>query len=452
MKQRKFVRNTYGISVMYDAVFFIVMISISGAILLPALQSNIAIESSVETHREHVADEALNTFLVSRIDKFSYKVGGDIIDDVAGSIGIDNSSDGIYGSITNWLLAREQLHKTHANLIAENLGCQFRLPLTLLGTNRFNFLTGDFDRQLKNETKEFFSSYFGDKYAYNLTAQWHPIKGVDFGGELAIGPRPPDQNCHVAQSVIMMPYSPHVSIGGIEIEFTRHWIETTLFGDIIGKIPLFENLSSVLENFTYGNPPFDTLENATNASKEYVTGLVHGFLIDGIQNETNATVFPGVVNATVTYMFNKTKSAVNGFVEDKVNDFMGESMGSADRVFAGLNSSVTSPIAEWISEEINKTIQSALNTTLGSVNDAIDALEASIKDNASKLIHQFIDPYIEMFIDAIFDFIIDLVEELGNPDFSDILDYVKEELSIWLTERISINKAEVYLTIWAVRR
>jgi len=101
MKHRKFVRNIYAISVMYDAVLFIVMVSISGAVLLPALQSNIAIETSVKTHREHVADEALNAFLVSRVDTFSYKVAGDIIDDAAGRIGIDNSSEGLYDSITN---------------------------------------------------------------------------------------------------------------------------------------------------------------------------------------------------------------------------------------------------------------------------------------------------------------------------------------------------------------
>jgi len=138
---------------MYDAVLFIVMVSLSGVVLLPALQSDIAIDTSIEKHREHVADEALNTFLVSRVDKFSYKMCGDIIDDAAKSIGINTSSEGLYSSILDWLLAREQIHKTHANLLAENLGCQFRLPFSVFGTNRFNIFTGDYDRQLKNETK-----------------------------------------------------------------------------------------------------------------------------------------------------------------------------------------------------------------------------------------------------------------------------------------------------------
>jgi len=80
---------------MYNAVLFIVMVSLSGVVLLPALQSDIAIDTSIEKHREHVADEALNTFLVSRVDKFSYKMCGDIIDDAAKSIGINTSSEGL---------------------------------------------------------------------------------------------------------------------------------------------------------------------------------------------------------------------------------------------------------------------------------------------------------------------------------------------------------------------
>ena len=447
MKQKKFVRNIYGVSMMYDAVFFIVMVSISGAILIPALQSNIAIETSLETHREHIADEALNTFLVSRVDKFSYKVSGDIIDDIAGDLGIDNSSDGLYGSITNWLLAREQLHKTHATLLAENLGCQFRLPLSLLGTNRFNIFTGDFDRQLKNETTQFFTDYLGDKYSFNLSAYWHPIKGVDFGGELYIGPASPDQDCHVARSFIMMPYSPTLDIGNVHIEFTRHWINNTLFGDKLGKIPIFENFSGILCDFINQTPPFDSNDNASDAIKEYISDLVDGFLIDGIRNETNATIFPGIINATISYGFKKMKNAISNFTENTVNDFMGEAIGSVDKIFAGLNTSVTNPIAEGITNKINETIQNMLKITLGSVFEAFDALEGSIKENASVLIHGFIDQYIEMFVDSVFD----LINKYIVEPVSTIILNVKEQLSLFLSERISINKAEVVLTIWTVR-
>ena len=422
-------------------------VTISGAVLLPALQSDIAIESSIETHREHVVDEALNMFLVSRVDKFSYKVGGDILDDIAGDIGIDNSSDGLYSTITNWLLAREQLHKTHANLIAENLGCQFRFPLSIMGTNRFNFFTGDFDRHLKNETTNFFNTYLGDKYNFNLTAWWHPIKGVDFGGELCIGPTSPNVDCHVAQGFIMMPYSPVFDMGDIHIEFTRHWIDNVLFGGTLGTISIFENISAILTDFFNGTHPFGNYFNASTAIKENVSSLIDGFLIDGIKNESNATVFPGIVNATLSYGFDKMKTSINNFTNNAVNNFMGDSLGSADSVFAGLSMDISNPIAKGMTERINETIQSMFQTTLGSLFEAFDALEVCIKENVTAIIHSFIYQYIEMFVDFVFDFI----EKNFEEPITDIIQDVKEQLSIFLCEHISINKAEVVLTIWEVR-
>jgi hypothetical protein len=118
---------------MYDAVFFLVCISLSGVILLPALSSPFALHTSVEKHREKVAEDVLHTYLVSRVDTFSYTLGGDLIDTVASGLGINTSSEGLYQAIRNWILAHEQLHKTHAQLIAEDLSCQFQLPLTVCG-------------------------------------------------------------------------------------------------------------------------------------------------------------------------------------------------------------------------------------------------------------------------------------------------------------------------------
>ena len=444
---RKFCKNNLGISVMYDAVLFIVMVSISAVVLLPALHSTIALDSSVETHREHIADDALNTYLVSRVNTFSYKVGGDIIDDIAGSIGIDNSSDGLYASITNWLLAREQRHKTYAALLAENLGCQFRLPISIFGTNRCNIFTGDYDRQFQNETKKFFTKYLGGKYHFNLSAWWHPIKGVDFGGKFSIGHKPPNTNCHVSHSIIMMPYSPVLDIGDIHIEFTRHWINTTLFGNILGNISTLENISEILFDFINEIPPYDSIENTSIPLKENISILIDDFLIFGIKNENNVTIFPGIVNATFTYVFDKMKTSITNFTQNTVNDFMGDAFGIADNVFAGLSTTASNPIAEGFSEKINESIQNILQTTVGSIFEAFNALEISIKENVTHIIHSFIHPYIDMLVDYIFEYI---ERDVLYPTL-DIINNIKGYLSFWMAERISINRADVYLTIWEAR-
>ena len=431
MKRRIILRNKTAVSMMYDAVFFIVMVSLSGVVLMPALQSDVAVEGSIDKHREHLADEALNTLLVSRADKLSYKVGGDLLDDVAGSIGIDNSSDGLYGSILNWLLAREQLHKTYSNLISEDIGCQIRLPFSVFGTNRFNIFTGDYDRQLKEEVESFLESYLGDKYNFNFTAIWHPIKGVRLGGDLNIGPTAPSENCYVSKSNIMMPYKPIITINGTRINFTRCWFEE----EVLKNIPIVDNITIVIQNCNNGVYPYDNHSNASTAVKENITNLVYGFLVDGIYDGDDQ-LFPGVTSATLDYGLSKLKYAFDSFTEDSLGMLMGESLVTVDGFFGSM-SGVENPIAKAVADEINKTIQNIVGNAFGSLSEGFDQLEAYIKTEIENMLDSVVLPYIKSFIDFVF-------EEMDAVD-------IYNSIASWLFDRISINKAEVRLMVWEVR-
>ena len=45
---------------MYDAVLFVVMVSLSGVVLIPALQNDIAVESSINALENHGLDRCLD--------------------------------------------------------------------------------------------------------------------------------------------------------------------------------------------------------------------------------------------------------------------------------------------------------------------------------------------------------------------------------------------------------
>ncbi len=442
MKQIRFLDDVFGISMMYDAVFFIIMVSLAGVILLPVLRTDIALESSVDKHREEIVDETLHTFLVTRADSFEYRFGGNLIDEIAGHIGIDNTSNGLYGSVTHWLLAHEQRHKTYATLLAEYLGCQFRLPFSFIGTNQINIFVGDFERQLSNETERFFSSLLGEKYRYNLSAWWHPVRGVPFGGEFSIGEHPPAKDCYVAQSFFMMPYTPVFSVGNHTIIFTKHWLKHQLFDNDVGlgrsSIPAIANITIVLENYTNKQPPYDRRENATKATKENLSDLIYSFLIDGITNESNVTVFPGIVHTTLLYGFEKLKNMTGQFLDKALNESFGASIRSIDRLFSGLNSSVMNPLSQAILMQLNATLGDLLNGSFDSLNDAFDACESAIKERIILLIQGYIDSLLEAFVNTLFDVIDSIM------DFSEMLIDL-------LFDCISLNKAEVMLTIWVVR-
>ena len=208
MRRKCFFKNTFAVSVMYDAVLFVVMVSLSGVVLIPALQNDIAVESSIKKHQEHTADEALNSLLVSRVDKFDYNLLGRALNYVVGDFFENND---IYNSLSSWLLGHEQLHKTYANLIADDLGCQFNLKISTIASTSFNLFTGELDSNLRDNIDSFLSEYLGDKYGFKFTAVWYPVKEKisdgRLGGELIAGDEPPDEDCFVSQCFIVMPYN-----------------------------------------------------------------------------------------------------------------------------------------------------------------------------------------------------------------------------------------------------
>ncbi len=65
----------------------------------------------------------------------------------------------------------------------------------------------------------------------------------------------------------------------------------------------------------------------------------------------------------------------------------------------------------------------------------------AIKENVTSIVASFMDPYIQYFVDSVFELI----------DIDVLIDF-EEMISNWLFERISLNKAEVVLTVWVTRR
>ena len=442
MKLRGFLRNGIAVSLLYDAVLFLVMVSLSGVALLPALRSNLAVETSIESHREHLVDEALQTYLVTRADAFEYRFCRDIIDAAADSIGIENTSNGLYQALTRWIIGHEQLHATYATLLAADLGCQFHLPFTVGGIDRLNILTTDFDRQLKIETERFFSRVFHDKYEYNLTAWWHPITGVRFGGELYAGQRPPPVDTYVTHHRCIMPYSPAMKMGNHTIILSKYWLMHQLFTNATGfgqsSIPTLANITMVCKMYIAKQVPFDVRQNATRSVRENLSVLADGFLISGITNTSNSTVFPGILNLTLTEGFEKIRNLTGDFLEDALNDTFGDALRDVDRFFRGLNGTIGNPVADGILQEFNTTLHTLCGNSTLLFDDAFDACDHMIKENATVLLNAVLDPYIASFVQGLFDGI-------------DTIDDFAEQLINWLFDRIALTTADVTLTMWTVR-
>jgi hypothetical protein len=286
------------------------------------------------------------------------------------------------------------------------------------------------------------TNILGEKYRYNLTAWWHPIRAVRFGGEFSIGDPPPQTDTSVARSVLSIPYSSVFQVGNRTIVLTKQSLTHQLFSEDIAfgrsSVPAIANITLILENYTNGHPPYDTRENATAAMRENLSVLTYGFLLQGIQNETNVTVFPGIVHLSLSMGFEHLKNITGQLLDNIFNESFGAVVRSIDGIFTGLNSSVDNPLSSMILEGFNTTFHLLVNGSFGSFGEMFAACEALIIEQVTGLLKTIVDPLIDAFVDTLFDSI-DMVKGFAK------------QLIDWLFDSISLSTAEVTLTIWAVR-
>jgi phage-related protein len=144
------------------------------------------------------------------------------------------------------------------------------------------------------------------------------------------------------------------------------------------------------------------------------------------------------VNITLLYGFEKIKAITRHFFDNALNESFGDAVRTIDRLFSSLNSSVIDPLSQSLLAQLNFTLDEMFNGSFDSFNEAFAACESVIKEQITALIQGYIDSLVETFVSSIFD-VIDM-----------IIDF-REMLIDWLFDGISLNKAEVMLTIWVVR-
>ncbi len=441
MKRGIFATDRRGISAMQDAILFCVMVSLSGAILLPALTHDAIPKSQIERERNEVANEALLVLLSTTRDEFSYRLADTITNNALGNSSIPILESSFSDEILEWLLGRTQYHKTYGNLIAENLACQLLFPIENHDV-RINLLTGGFDTELREGISQQLDMILEGKYHYNFSATWYPIIGVPFGGRISAG-SPPPTKVYVAKTWITMPYSPKMELPGLgPVTLTRGWLESQ-----IEEASPFENLTNLLTT---------DLETAWQEFEENLiqnlTYLLNGFLFTGLRNDTGVVVFPGVVNITLHYIFEKLMglvSAAAGVIEEKVSESMGSAIGSLNGMFG---QQATGAITGIVGFFINLTVDAVYNflgieKTYEGVNisrlitDIVGYFVSGIIDGTLTFLSNMLTEYVESFAHSIFD-MLHVGELVGQAE------RVREMIYNWIFARVSLSKAEVTLMIW----
>ena len=402
MKKRLLIKNKKALSIMHDAILFIVMVSLSSVVILPALQNDTVIRNSVEKHREEIADQTLLMLMTSRADNFGYTLAGQQIEDIT-KIKVDYSnpsSNDLIENLIKTFLGREQKHKTYSDLCVENLVCQ----LNVFG-NRINIFTSDFDESLKDKLKDVIGKYLGDKYKFNLVTKWKPIIGIVFGGYMEIGSSPPETT-HVAKCYATLPNT-----------YFSNWFES-----------IDDFISETIDDITsFASDENQLKEEIKNLTKDIIEKVVlYGF---GDQS--------GILEKTIDYVFSPVEKGIDKIFGDSANMLLGP----LEQVFPGVTNGLTDKLIEIISGSIGFNITDTNGDGKINCSDALDSLKSYVLTFVEGQIFGVFDSYLDVFVDFI----------IKTIDFTTQILEFKQNLIDFIKEHINPLRAEIIITIWEVR-
>lgn len=404
MKIRIFNKNIDGLSIMYDAVFFMVMISISGAVLIPALNNQTSIQTSIEKNREEIVDETLLMVLNSRIDDFEYVYAKEQIDFIAETAGIDTSDEVIYKPMTTGLLGKEIKHKTFSDICVENLISQIKIF-----DMRLNIFTNDYDKSINDMLYNTLYDFLGDKYNFNLSVKWNPIVDIEYGGSLSVGKQIPDTDTFVSKSYSTIPTS----------------IFTDYFTIFETKI---EKKISIINDYII-----------QNTNSEYNKTEFEKLITNSFNDTYDSIICDELVNTSFDFLFGDIEDSVSNIFPDSldhITDFL-------DIFGSDLGFEIDNIIKDKILELSNIDIYDYNNDREIDMEDIFSCLKFYIKEKI-----------LEKKQARVKDEIIILSRDFSSKH-NEIDDFTEEEVNDlfynYFNKKIDVLRAEFKLTIWEVR-
>lgn len=178
------IRESSGYSTVFDALFLLVLISLSGIILMPSLQAD-----EQYTAAGYVTSSELDTYLLEsllscRLEDFEYEISP------LSAVNVSVPENSIVGSPVHTLFGKEQKHRTFADLTAEYLAISLRLQGN--GSSfSLNPLAEDYSDQASETIIAYLDRKAAGRFSYRFEAYWHPLEAFPMGSELIIGEEPP---------------------------------------------------------------------------------------------------------------------------------------------------------------------------------------------------------------------------------------------------------------------
>jgi len=187
-KDRMFIHNEDAFSSNIDSIIFLMLISISAIILMPAVMAEYQYRSAGYVSLQDTDTLLLSSILNSRSDEveYTYRPG-----EIAG-LNLSLPPGSILRDAEGTLYERQQKHRTFADLVAEDL--ILRIAVSEKGSKTYLNPMAKMHRPMTEEAiGNYLDTRIGGRYHYRFEAHWYPVSGYSTGSDIEIGrPAPAD--------------------------------------------------------------------------------------------------------------------------------------------------------------------------------------------------------------------------------------------------------------------
>ena len=194
------VSDSCGYSTVFDALFLLVLVSLSGVVLLPALSAEEQYSAAGYTTGSELDSHILETLLTCGPEGFDYEISPFSV------LNLTPPTNSVVESPSKALFGKEQKHRSFADLAAENLA--FNLTFSGDGTL---VCANPFARAHVSRTSETLEAHldreFSGRYCYRFEAYWYPVEAFPLGSEIVIGKEAPVSAVRQSAKISMPPFT-----------------------------------------------------------------------------------------------------------------------------------------------------------------------------------------------------------------------------------------------------
>lgn len=183
----KIIDDDRGFSTSIDAILFLILVSISAAILFPSIAADEQYRSASYTSAQDIDTKLMSTIMSSTVQDFEYTVKPAELT----GIEVNLSEDSIIENAEKTLFAKEQKHRTFSDLVAE--GLVLGLVIDQNGTEKhLNPMTKMQNIETGKAIEEHLERTIGQRYNYRFEAHWQPVSGYNIQSDIIIGGNAPE--------------------------------------------------------------------------------------------------------------------------------------------------------------------------------------------------------------------------------------------------------------------